>query len=126
MVAVGKERLSVAGWEWAGLIVSPIKFRKALAEYNQRAVKETHLAVAIVAASASMVTGMFGMWINASQTGKRIDDMGKRFVDLRVDFRELRNEVKDFRTEFNAFREMVNGKLESIDFEIAKLMDRPK
>ncbi len=96
------------------------------AEYNRRAVMETNLAVAIVAASASMVTGMFGMWINASQTGKRIDDMGKRFVDLRVDFRELRNEVKDFRTEFNAFREMVNGKLESIDFEIAKLMDRPK
>ena len=123
MVAVGKERLSVAGWEWAGLIVSPIKFRKALAEYNQRAVKETHLAVAIVAASASMVTGMFGMWINASQTGKRIDDMGNRFVDLgkrfddlRADFKELRNEVKDFRTEFNAFREMVNGKLQSIDF----------
>jgi hypothetical protein len=43
-----------------------------------------------------------------------------------VDFRELRNEVKDFRAEFKAFREMVNGKLQSIDFEIAKLMDRPK
>jgi hypothetical protein len=26
----------------------------------------TNLAVAIVAASASMVTGIFGMWINAS------------------------------------------------------------
>ena len=84
---------------------------------------DTTLAVAIVAASASMVTGMFGMWINASQTGKRIDDMGNRFVDLgerfddlRADFKELRNEVKDFRTEFNAFREMVNGKLQSIRF----------
>ena len=33
---------------------------------------DTNLAVAIVAASASMLTGIFGMWINSSQTGKRI------------------------------------------------------
>jgi hypothetical protein len=73
---------------------------------------DTNPAVAIVAASASMATGMFGMWINASQTGKRIDD-------LRGDFKELR-------AEFSAFKEMVNGKLQAIDFEIAKLMDRSK
>ena len=85
---------------------------------------DTNLAVAIVAASASMLTGVFGMWINASQTGKRIDDMGRRFDDLRVDFKDLRNEVKDLRTDLSAFKEMVNGKLQSIDFEIAKLMDR--
>jgi hypothetical protein len=47
------------------------------------------------------------MWINASQTGKRIDD-------LRADFKELRNEVKDLRIELTAFK-----------FEIAKPMDRP-
>ena len=80
---------------------------------------DTNLAMAIVAASASMATGMFGMWINASQTGKRIDDMGRRIDGLRGDFKELRNE-------FSAFKEMVNGKLQAIDFEIAKLMDRPK
>ena len=80
---------------------------------------ETNLAVAIVAASASMATGMFGMWINASQTGKRIDD-------LRGDFKELRAEFKELRNEFSAFKEMVNGKLQAIDFEIAKLMDRSK
>jgi hypothetical protein len=35
-------------------------------------------------------------------------------------------EVKDLRSEFSAFKEMVNGKLQAIDFEIAKLMYRPK
>ena len=67
---------------------------------------DTNLAVAIVAASASMATGMFGMWINASQTGKRIDD-------LRADFKELLNGFKDLRTEFSAFKEMVNSKLQA-------------
>jgi hypothetical protein len=76
---------------------------------------ETNLAVAIVAASASMATGMFGTWINASQTGKRIDDMGRRIDDLRGDFKELRAEP-------GAFKEMVNSKLQAIDSEIAKLM----
>jgi hypothetical protein len=32
--------------------------------------------------------------------------------------------VKDLRTDLSAFKEMVNGKLQSIHFEIAKLMDR--
>ena len=77
---------------------------------------DTNLALVIVAASAPMVTGMFGMWINASQTGKRIDDMGRRFDELRGEFKELRNEVKDLQTELSAFTEMVNGKLRSIDF----------
>ena len=77
---------------------------------------DTNLAVAIVAAGAPMVTGMFGMWINASQTGQRIDDMGRRFDELRGEFKELRNEVKDLQTELSAFTEMVKGKLQSIDF----------
>jgi hypothetical protein len=98
---------------------------------------DTNLAVAVVAASATMVTGICGMWINASQTGKRIDEtgkridgIGKRIDDLRADFRDFRTqiqaELKDLRTELTAFKGVVNGKLQAIDFEIAKLMDRPK
>jgi 16S rRNA C1402 N4-methylase RsmH len=84
---------------------------------------DTNLAVAIVAAGASMVTGIFGMWINASQTGKRIDDLRVEFHAFRV---EIKSEVKELRTEFATFKDVVNGKLQAIDFEIAKLMDRPK
>jgi 16S rRNA C1402 N4-methylase RsmH len=84
---------------------------------------DTNLAVAIVAASASMLTGISGMWINASQTGKRIDDLRVEFHAFRV---EIKAEVKELRTELTTFRDMVNGKLQAIDFEIAKLMDRPK
>jgi hypothetical protein len=84
---------------------------------------DADLTVAIVAASASMVTGIFGMWINATQTGKRIDDLRVEFHAFRV---EIRAEVKLFRAEFATFKDVVNGKLQAIDFEIAKLMDRPK
>jgi hypothetical protein len=84
---------------------------------------DTNLAVAIVAAGASMVTGIFGMWINASQTGKRIDDLRVEFHAFPV---EIKSEVKELRTEFATFKDVVNGKLQAIDFEIAKLMDRPK
>lgn len=59
---------------------------------------DTNLAVAIVAASAPMATSIFGMWINASQVGKRIDDLGRQLNDLGVDLVELRNEVKDCAT----------------------------
>lgn len=84
---------------------------------------DTNLAVAIVAASASMLTGVFGMWINASQTGKRIDDLRVEFHAFRV---EVKTEVKELRTEFATFRDVVIGKLQAIGFEIAKLMDRQK
>ena len=40
-------------------------------------VMDTNLTVAIVAASASMVAGIFGMWINASQTGKQMANLQK-------------------------------------------------
>ena len=91
---------------------------------------DTNLTVAIVATSASMATGMIGMWINASQTGKRIDDFRTEFhtfrSEIKAEVKEVRMEVKELRTELTAFKDVVNGKLQAIDFEIAKLMDRPK
>ncbi len=87
---------------------------------------DTNVSVAIIAASASMITGMFGMWINASGIGKRIDDLIGRFEDLRGDFKDLRIEVKDLRSELGAFKDVVNGKFRDLDLELAKLMDRPK
>jgi hypothetical protein len=48
---------------------------KAGGLYTQEVVTDTNVTVAIMATSASMLTGIFGMWINASQTGKRIDDL---------------------------------------------------
>jgi hypothetical protein len=98
---------------------------------------DTNPSVAIIASSATMVTGVFGMWINTSGIGKRIDEMskriddmgnglGKRIEDLRADLRDLRVEVKDLRTEFHTFKEVVTGKFRDLDLELAKLMDRPK
>ncbi len=75
---------------------------------------ETNLAVAIVAASASMLTGIFGMWINASQTGKRIDDLRVELHAFRV---EIKAEVKELRGEFATFKDVVNGKLQAIDLK---------
>jgi hypothetical protein len=109
-------------------------------QYNQRSGMDANLSVAIIVATTTMVTGMFGMWINASGVGKRIDEMGNRFGDLmrrfedlrgdfkdmRGDMKDLRGEVKDLRTEFSAFKELVNGKFRDLDLELAKLMDRPK
>jgi hypothetical protein len=66
---------------------------------------------------------MFGMWINASQTGKRIDDLRVEFRAFRV---EIKAEVKELRMGFATLRDVVNGKLQAIDFGIARLMDGPK
>jgi hypothetical protein len=71
---------------------------------------DTTLTTTIVSTSGAVVTGIFGMFFTANQLGKRIDD-------LRVDIRELR-------AEFYRFKDVVNGKLASLDTEIAKLMDR--
>ena len=71
---------------------------------------DTTLTTTIVSTSGAVVTGIFGMFFTANQLGKRIDD-------LRVDIRELR-------AEFYTFKDVVNGKLASLDTEIAKLMDR--
>jgi hypothetical protein len=68
------------------------------------------LTTTIVSTSGAVITGIFGMFFTANQLGKRIDD-------LRVDIKELRSE-------FYAFKDVVNGKLASLDTEIAKLMDR--
>jgi 16S rRNA C1402 N4-methylase RsmH len=65
---------------------------------------DANLAVVIVAASASMVPAIFGMWINASQMGKRIDDLRVEFQAFRV---EIKAELKDLRTELAAFRNLV-------------------
>lgn len=71
---------------------------------------DTTLTNTIVGTSGAMITGIFGMFFTANQLGKRIDD-------LRVDFKELR-------AEFYAFKDVMNGKLATLDTEIAKLMDR--
>ena len=78
-------------------------------------VLDTNVTVAIVAASASMLTGIFGMWINASQTGKRIDDLRVEFHAFRV---EIKAEVKELRAEFATFKDVVNGKLQAIDLRL--------
>jgi hypothetical protein len=79
---------------------------------------DTNLAVAVVDASATMVTGVFGMWINASQTGKRIDEVGNRIDDFRTEFHlfrtEIKSEINDLRTELTTFKDLVNGKLQRL------------
>lgn len=98
---------------------------------------DTNLSIAIVAASAAMITGISGMWINNTGTGKSMDLLGKRFDDLsfhlgkrmddmgkRID--EVRTEMKELREEFHGFKEVVNGKFRDLDSEIGKLLDRPK
>lgn len=82
---------------------------------------DTALTTTIVSTSGAAITGILGMFFTANQLGKRIDDttnqLGKRIDDLRGDIRELRSE-------FYAFKDVVNGKLSTLDTEIAKLMDR--
>jgi len=82
---------------------------------------DTALTTTIVSTSGAVITGIFGMFFTANQLGKRIDDttnqLGKRLDDLRVDIRELRSE-------FYAFKDVVNGKLTTLDTDIARLMDR--
>ncbi len=71
---------------------------------------DTALTTTIVSTSGAVITGVFGTFFTANQLGKRIDD-------LRVDIRELRSE-------FYAFKDVMNGKLSTLDTDIAKLMDR--
>lgn len=73
-------------------------------------VVDTALATTLVSTSGAVIVGVFGMFINSSQLGKRIDDTNQN--------------LREFRSEFNAFRDTVTGKLASMDLEIAKLMDR--
>lgn len=71
---------------------------------------DTALTTTIVSTGGAVITGIFGMFFTANQLGKRIDD-------LRGDFKELRSG-------FYAFKDVMNGKLATLDTEIAKLMDR--
>jgi hypothetical protein len=68
------------------------------------------LLTTLVSTGGAVITGVFGMFFTANQLGKRIDD--------------LRSDMKDLRSEFHAFKDVVNGKLSSLDTEIAKLMGR--
>ena len=78
---------------------------------------ETALVTTIVSTGGAVITGVFGMFMTASQLGRRIDDSNKRIDELRPEIRELRSE-------FYVFKDVVSGKLTVLDTEIAKLMDR--
>ena len=82
---------------------------------------DTTLTTTIVSTSGAVITGIFGMFFTANQLGKRIDDNGNQ-LGKRID--DLRGDVKELRAEFYAFKDVMNGKLASLDTEIAKLMDR--
>jgi hypothetical protein len=93
---------------------------------------DTALLTTIVSTSGAVITGIFGMFFTANQLGRRIDDttnqLGKRIDDTanqlgkRID--DLRGDIRELRSEFYAFKDVVNGKLTTLDMEIAKLMDR--
>ena len=89
---------------------------------------DSTLATAIVSSAGSVIVAIFGMFFTANQLGRRIDDSNHRIDEInqglnrRID--ELNGNFREFRSEFNAFRDAVNGKLATMDLEIAKLMDR--
>ncbi|HEX4230356.1 MAG TPA: hypothetical protein VHZ07_16895 [Bryobacteraceae bacterium] len=79
------------------------------------------MATAIVSSAGSVIVAIFGMFFTANQLGRRIDDTNQS-LNRRID--ELNANFREFRSEFNVFGDAVNGKLTTLDFEIAKLMDR--
>lgn len=91
---------------------------------------DTALATTIISTSGAVSVGIFGMWINAKETGKRINEVGKRIDDLRNDIGQrivdISHRMERLEDEFRSFKDMVNSKLGALDFEIAKQMDRPK
>ncbi|HEX4808323.1 MAG TPA: hypothetical protein VH325_05305 [Bryobacteraceae bacterium] len=82
---------------------------------------DSALATTIVSSAGSVIVGVFGMFFTANQLGRRIDETNHN-LNRRMD--ELNANVREFRTGFNVFRDAVNGKLATMDSEIAKLMDR--
>jgi hypothetical protein len=89
---------------------------------------DTGVTTTIVSTSGAVITGVLGMFFTANQLGRRIDDianqLGRRIDDTGKRIDDLRGDIKELRSEFYAFKDVVNGKLTTLDTEIAKLMDR--
>ena len=74
----------------------------------------------IISTGGAAIVGLGGMWISTNQVGKRIDDIGKR-VDRLED--GMARRMDRFEDELRAFKDVVNGKLATLDSELARLMD---
>jgi len=66
----------------------------------------------LISTSGAVIVGLGGMWISTNQIGKRLDELVRRFERLEDEFR--------------TFKEVVNGKLSTLDSELAKIMDKIK
>lgn len=85
---------------------------------------ENSVITTLISTSGAVIVGLGGMWISTNQIGNRISDLGKRFDSLERRFEGLERRLERLEDELRTFKELVNGKLASLDLELAKLMDR--
>jgi len=71
---------------------------------------EPAVVTTLISTGGAVIVGLGGMWISTNQIGNRIGSLERRFERLEDELR--------------TFKELVNGKLATLDFELARLMDR--
>jgi chaperonin cofactor prefoldin len=71
----------------------------------------------IISTGGAVIVALAGMWFNAHQLGKRMDDLNKRMDDLNRRMDRLEDS-------FNTFKDLVNSKFAALDSEIARILDR--
>ena len=71
---------------------------------------EPAVVTTLISTGGAVIVGLGGMWISTNQIGNRMGSLERRFERLEYELR--------------AFKEVVNGKLATLDLELARLMDR--